>query len=206
MSEQKVLREKLIAKGVNFIDANTVYLREDTDIAEGVLVEPFVVFGDKVKIGKGCTIKAFSHIEQSIIGENCLIGPFARIRSNTIIGDNSGIGNFVEVARSTIGKNSPAWHLSFIGDSEIGDNVGIGAGMVTCNFDGVNKNKTAIEDNVFVGSQVTLVAPARLAEDSLVAAGSVVSQGVEKGALAISRAPLIQKPDGAAKYFSKKKL
>ncbi len=195
----------MIDKGVCFVDSSTVYLKEDTQIASGVVVEPFVVFGSKVTIEEGCVVKAFSHIEDAVVEKNCIIGPFARIRGSSVIKENGGIGNFVEVARSVVGKNSPAWHLSFIGDSEIGENVEIGGGLVTCNYDGLNKNKTKIEDNCFVGSNVTLIAPVKLGEDSLIAAGSVISGEVEKDALAISRSPLILKANGSSKYKQKLK-
>lgn len=205
MTSQKELRAAMIAKGVNFVDADTVYLQEDTEIGSGTSVEPFVVIGKGVKIGSNCTIKAFSHIEAATIENGCIIGPFARIRTNSVIKENGGIGNFVEVARSTIGSKTAAWHFNYIADAEIGNNVEIGGGMVTCNFDGFNKHKTIIEDDSFVGSNVTLVAPVKVGKDAIVAAGSVVSGDIEEDSLVISRAERSDKPHGASRYKSRKK-
>lgn len=204
MASQKEFRDNWAKKGVVFVDADTVYLQDDTEIGFGTSIEPFVVIGKSVKIGENCTIKAFSHIEAAVIENGCIIGPFARIRTNSVIKENGGIGNFVEVARSTVGKKTAAWHFNYIADAEIGDNVEIGGGMVTCNFDGFNKHKTIIEDDSFVGSNVTLVAPVRVGKEALVAAGSVVSGDIEKDALVIARALRVDKPNGASAYKRKK--
>ncbi len=204
MTEQKILRQRLREQGVEFIDENQVYLREDTEIGKGTIVEPFVVFGAKVKIASGCMIKAFSHLEDVEIGENCVIGPFARLRGGSRIEDGTGIGNFVEVARSQIGRKTTAWHLSFIGDSETGENVEIGGGVITCNFDGVKKNKTSLKDGSFIGSNVTLVAPVEIGTNAMVGAGSVIDTDVAADELALSRAELKHKRGGAVRYRQKK--
>lgn len=197
---QEELRQRLIEQGVKFIDANQVYLREDTEIGVGTLIEPFVVFGVKVKIGTRCVIKAFSHIEDCEIG-----GPFARLRGGSKIGNGVGIGNFVEVARSYIADRSAVWHLSFIGDTEIGKEVDIGAGTVTCNFDGFNKHKTKIEDAAFIGSNTTLIAPSHIGGNALVAAGSVINGKIEPDELVIVRAGVEHKSGGAERYRKRKK-
>ena len=204
MTEQKILRQRLREQGVEFIDENQVYLREDTEIGKGTIVEPFVVFGAKVKIASGCMIKAFSHLEDVEIGENCVIWTFARLRGGSRIEDGTGIGNFVEVARSQIGRKTTAWHLSFIGDSETGENVEIGGGVITCNFDGVKKNKTSLKDGSFIGSNVTLVAPVEIGTNAMVGAGSVIDTDVAAGELALSRAELKHKRGGAVRYRQKK--
>lgn len=201
---QQQLRQKLAATGVNFIDSATVYLCEDTEIAAGAIIEPFVVFGEKVKIAAGCRIKSFSYIENAEIGEDAVIGPFARIRGSSRIGRNAGIGNFVEVARSHIGEGSTAWHLAFIGDAELGKNVEAGAGMITCNFDGFDKHRTIIGDEAFVGSGTVLVAPAMVGKRAMIAAGTTLDEEAASDELAIGRPPLQHKPDGAARYRRRK--
>ena len=202
---QQELREKFAKSGVEFVDIDTVYFREDTKIAAGTLVEPFVVFGPKVKIGKGCTIKAFSHLEDVVVEENCIIGPFARIRGGSHIANNAGVGNFVEVVRSTIGSKTAAWHLNYIADAEIEKNVEIGGGLVISNYDGFNKHKTKIAKNSFIGANTTLISPTNVGEGAMVAAGSVVSGDIEEDALVIERSPLIKKPHGASRYMQRKK-
>lgn len=202
---QEELRQRLIEQGVKFIDATQVYLREDTEIGAGTLIEPFVVFGAKVKIGTGCVIKAFSHLEDCVVGKDGVVGPFARLRGGSIIGNGVGIGNFVEVARSYIADRSAVWHLSFIGDTEIGKEVDIGAGTVTCNFDGFNKHKTKIEDAAFIGSNTTLIAPSHIGGNALVAAGSVINGKIEPDELVIVRAGIEHKSGGAERYRKRKK-
>ena len=159
----------------------------DTKIGKDVIIEPNVFFGPNVIIKNNVHIKAFSHIEGVKILDNAVVGPFARLRPGTVIGPNSHVGNFVEIKKTHIQKNSKVNHLSYLGDSNIGENVNIGAGVITCNYDGSKKNKTTIEDNVFVGSNVSLVAPIKLSKSSLVGAGSVITQSVKKNALAVER-------------------
>ena len=184
---QKKLRIKFIKKGVKMIDAETVYLSKDTKIGKNVIIEPYVVFVLKVIIGNNVIIKSFSHLENCRIENKVDIGPYARIRPGTVLKEGSKVGNFVEIKKSVIGKKSKVNHLSYIGDSDIGKSVNIGAGTITCNYDGVKKSKTKIKDNVFVGSNSSLVAPLLIEEGSVVGASSVITKNVRKKSLALTR-------------------
>ena len=184
---QEVLRNKALKKGVNLIAPETIFLSSDTSFGKNVTIEPYVVFGPRVKVGDNSHIKSFSYIEGTKIEKNVLIGPYARLREGTILKDNSKIGNFVETKKSIINKNSKANHLSYIGDTTIGKNSNIGAGTITCNYDGVKKSKTKISDNVFIGSNSSLVAPVSIDKNSLVGAGSVITKNVKKRSLALTR-------------------
>ncbi len=185
---QKKLRNNFIKKGVKMIAPETVFFSNDTKIGKNVTIEPYVVIGKNVKIGNSVVIKSFSHLESCKIENKVEIGPYARIRPNTILKEGSKIGNFVEVKKSTIGKKSKVNHMSYIGDSEIGKSVNIGAGTITCNYDGVKKSKTKIKDNVFIGSNSSLVAPITINKQSVVGAGSVITKNVGKKSLALTRA------------------
>ena len=196
---QKKIREKFIKQGVKMIDPNTVYFSEDTKIGKNVTIDPFVVIGSKVKIKNNVKILSFSHIEGVIINENVSVGPFCRLRPGTILEKNSKIGNFVEVKKSKIKKNSKVSHLSYIGDATIGTFANIGAGTITCNYDGVKKNKTVIGDNSFVGSNSSLVAPVKIGRNSTIGAGSVITQNVKDENLALTRSAQLQ-----SKYKRKK--
>ena len=184
---QKKIRNKFIKQGVKMIDPNTVYFSKDTKIGKNVTIEPFVVIGSKVKIKNNVKILSFSHIEGVVINENVSVGPFCRLRPGTVLEKNSKIGNFVEVKKSKIKKNSKVSHLSYIGDTIIGNSANIGAGTITCNYDGVKKSKTKIKDNVFIGSNSALVAPVTIEEKSIVGAGSVITKNVKKKSLALTR-------------------
>ena len=184
---QNKLRNKFLKSGVKIIGPETIYFSEDTKIGKNVTIEPYVVFGSKVKVGNSVTIKSFSHLENCKIENNVNLGPYARIRPGTILKEGSKVGNFVEIKKSVIGKNSKVNHLSYIGDSNIGKSVNIGAGTITCNYDGVKKNKTKIKDNVFIGSNSSLVAPLTIEESSIVGAGSVITKKVRKKSLALTR-------------------
>ena len=184
---QNKLRNKFIKSGVKMLGADTIYFSKDTVIGKNVVIEPYVVFGSKVKIGNNVTIKSFSHIENCIIENKVEIGPFARIRPGTILKEGSKIGNFVEIKKSLLGKKSKVNHLSYIGDSDIGSLVNVGAGTITCNYDGIKKNKTKIKNNVFIGSNSSLVAPLLIDEGSVVGAGSVITKNVKKKSLALTR-------------------
>ena len=175
---QKKLRTLAKKAGVKFVDIETVYLSKDTKFGKNVIIEPYVVIGLNVVIGNNVIIKSFSHIEKAIIKNNIEIGPFARIRPDSTIDDNSKIGNFVEVKKSYIGKNSKINHLSYVGDTKIGKKVNLGAGTITCNYDGKKKSKTIIEDNVFVGSNTSLVAPIKIGSNSIIGAGSAITKNV----------------------------
>ena len=166
----------------------TIFFSEDTQIGKNVVIDPYVVFGQKVKIGNGVIINSFSYLENCKIENKVTIGPYARIRPGTILKTGSKIGNFVEVKKSTIGKKSKIPHLSYIGDSILESSVNIGAGTITCNYDGIKKNKTKIKKNVFIGSNSSLVAPVTINENSIVGAGSVITKNVRKKSLALTRA------------------
>ena len=187
-AKQDVLRAKAINKGINLIAPETIYLSSDTKFGKNVTIEPFVVIGSKVKIGDNSLIKSFTHIEGAKIEKNVIIGPYSRIRPGTVLKMNTKIGNFVETKKSSIDKNSKVNHLSYIGDTIIGKNTNIGAGTITCNYDGRKKYKTRISKNVFVGSNSSLVAPVKLEAGSVIGAGSVITKNVKKNSLAISRA------------------
>ena len=184
---QNKLRNKFLKAGVKMLGADTIYFSKDTRIGKDVVIEPYVVFGSKVKIGNNVTIKSFSHLENCIIENKVEIGPFARIRPGSILKEGSKIGNFVEIKKSLLGKKSKISHLSYIGDSDIGSSVNVGAGTITCNYDGTKKNKTKIKDNVFIGSNSSLVAPLLIDEGSVVGAGSVITKNVKKKSLALTR-------------------
>ena len=184
---QNRLRNKFLKSGVKMIGPKTIYFSKDTKIGKNVTIEPFVVFGLKVKIGNNVTIKSFSHLESCRVENKVDIGPYARIRPGTILKEGSKIGNFVEVKKSIIGKKTKVNHLSYIGDADIGKSVNIGAGTITCNYDGVKKSKTKIKDNVFIGSNSSLVAPLIIEEESVVGAGSVITKKVRKKSLALTR-------------------
>jgi UDP-N-acetylglucosamine diphosphorylase/glucosamine-1-phosphate N-acetyltransferase len=184
---QKKLRSKFLKLGVKMAGPETIFFSKDTKIGKNVSIEPYVVFGTKVKIGNNVIIKSFSHLESCKVENKVEIGPYARIRPNTILKEGSRIGNFVEIKKSTIGKKSKVNHLTYIGDSDIGKAVNIGAGTITCNYDGIKKSKTKIRDNVFIGSNSSLVAPLTIEQDSVVGAGSVITKNVKKKSLALTR-------------------
>ena len=184
---QKELRNKFSKLAVKMIGPETIYFSKDTKIGKNVTIEPYVVLLGKVKIGNDVTIKSFSHLENCKIENKVEIGPYARVRPGTILKDGSKIGNFVEIKKSTLGKKSKVNHLTYIGDSMIGKSVNIGAGTITCNYDGVKKSKTKIRDNVFIGSNSALVAPLTLGEGSIIGAGSVITKNVGKKSLALTR-------------------
>ena len=189
---QNKLREKFIKSGVKMIGPETIFFSKDTKIGSNVTIEPYVVIGSKVKIGNNVIIKSFSHLESCKIENKVELGPYARIRPNTILKEESKVGNFVEIKKSTLGRKSKINHLSYVGDTQIGKSVNIGAGTITCNYDGVNKNKTKIKDNVFIGSNSSLVAPITINNDSIVGAGSVITKSVKKRSLALTRSQQLE--------------
>ena len=190
--KQNKLRNNFIKKGVKMIAPETVFFSNDTKIGKNVVIEPYVVISKGVKIGNNVIISSFSHLEGVKIENNVNIGPYARIRPGALIKSGSKIGNFVEIKKSVIGKNSKVNHLSYIGDTSIGKKVNIGAGTITCNYDGVKKNKTKIKDKVFIGSNSSLVAPVVIKESSIVGAGSVITKNVRKKSLALTRSEQIE--------------
>ena len=184
---QNKLRNRFLKSGVKMLGPETIYFSKDTKIGRNVIIEPYVVIGAKVKIGNNVLIKSFSHLENCKVENRVNIGPYARIRPGSILKEGSKVGNFVEIKKSIIGKKSKVNHLSYIGDSEIGKSVNIGAGTITCNYDGVKKSKTKIRDNVFIGSNSSLVAPLKIEEGAVVGAGSVITKKVRKKSLALTR-------------------
>ena len=170
----------------------TVYFSKDTKIGKNVIIDPYVVIGEKVKIQNNVKIFSFSHLEKVKVENNVNIGPYARLRPGAILKSGSKVGNFVEVKKSIVGKDSKVNHLSYIGDTVIGSKVNVGAGTITCNYDGKKKNKTKIKNKVFIGSNSSLVAPVTINESSVIGAGSVVTKNVRKKSLALSRAPQVE--------------
>lgn len=189
---QEKLRYKFLKKGVQMIAPETVFFSKDTVIGKNVTIEPYVVILKKVRIGNNVVIKSFSHLEGVRIEDKVSIGPYSRIRPDVEIKKGSKIGNFVEVKKSIIGNNSKVSHLSYIGDTSLGKNVNIGAGTITCNYDGIKKNKTKIKDGVFIGSNTSLVAPITINKNSMVGAGSVITKNVSKKSLSISRSKQVE--------------
>jgi len=189
---QNKLRNRFTKSGVKMIGSETIFFSPDTKIGKNVTIEPYVVIGSKVKIGNNVKINSFSHLENCKIENQVDVGPYARIRPGTILKEGSRIGNFVEIKKSTIGKKSKVNHLSYIGDSKLGKSVNIGAGTITCNYDGVKKNKTKIKNNVFIGSNSSLVAPVIINENSTVGAGSVITKNVKKNSLGLTRSLQIE--------------
>ena len=189
---QNSLRVKFLKSKVHMIAPETIYFSKDTKIGKNVTIEPYVVIGSKVKIGNNVIIKSFSHLENCKIENKVEIGPYARIRPGTTLKEGSKIGNFVEIKKSTLGKKSKVNHLTYIGDTSIGKSVNVGAGTITCNYDGIKKYKTRVKDNVFIGSNSSLVAPITLAENSIVGAGSVITRNVSKKSLALTRSQQLE--------------
>jgi len=184
---QNSLRNKFSKLGVKMLGPETIFFSKDTKIGKNVTIEPYVVFGTKVKIGNNVTIKSFSHLENCKVENKVDIGPYARIRPGVVLKEGSKVGNFVEIKKSILGKKSKVNHLTYIGDTSIGKSVNVGAGTITCNYDGVKKNKTKIKDNVFIGSNSSLVAPLTIQQDSTIGAGSVITKNVNKKSLALTR-------------------
>ena len=187
LNSQNSLRNKFLKLGVKMVGPETIFFSKDTKIGKNVIIEPYVVFGSKVKIGNNVKIRSFSHLENCKVENKVDIGPFARIRPGTILKEQSKVGNFVEIKKSTVGKKSKVSHLTYIGDSLIGKSVNVGAGTITCNYDGVKKSITKIKDNVFIGSNSSLVAPLTIEENSIIGAGSVITKNVKKRSLALTR-------------------
>ena len=185
---QNKLRDKFLRSGVKMLGPETIYFSKDTKIGKNVTIEPYVVFSSKVRIGNDVIVKSFSHLENCKVENKVELGPYARIRPGTVLKQGAKVGNFVEIKKSTIEKNSKVSHLAYIGDTHIGKSVNVGAGTITCNYDGVKKSKTKIKDNVFIGSNSSLVAPLTINENSVIGAGSVITKNVRKKSLALTRA------------------
>jgi len=190
---QKIQRKKFLEKGVTLIDPQTVYFSYDTKIGRDVTIFPNVFIGPKVEIGDNVKLKSFSHIENSRISKNSETGPFVRTRNDVIIGENVKLGNFVEIKKSKIKKNVKVSHLSYVGDAEIGDNTNIGAGTITCNFDGTKKNKTKIEEDCFIGSNSSLIAPIKIKKRAIIGAGTVIDKDIPEGKTVYRKSELVRK-------------
>jgi bifunctional UDP-N-acetylglucosamine pyrophosphorylase/glucosamine-1-phosphate N-acetyltransferase len=202
---QKRLRAKALDAGVGMTAPETVFLSYDTALEADVQIGPFVVFGPGVSVKSGAQIKAFSHLEGAEVGHNALIGPHARLRPGAVIEDDVHIGNFVEVKKARIEKGAKANHLAYIGDARVGAGANIGAGTITCNYDGFDKHFTDIGAGAFIGSDTALVAPVKVADGAYVGAGSVITKDVGKDALAVTRAEQKEIPSWAAKFRARKK-
>lgn len=194
---QRRARQRALEAGVTMIDPDTVYFAYDTVLGHDVVIEPNVIFGPGVTIGEGAQILGFSHIEGAIVEKGAHIGPFARLRPGANIGQDAKVGNFCEVKKSDVGAGAKINHLSYIGDAEIGTKSNIGAGTITCNYDGVNKHLTKVGEGVFVGSNSALVAPVQIGDNAYIASGSVITENVPANALALGRARQVTKPDYA---------
>mgnify|MGYP006248392661 FL=1 len=190
---QLKLRNKFLKKGVKMIAPDTVFFSKNTKIGKNVTIEPYVVIADNVSVGDNVKILSFSHLEGVKIENNVNVGPYARLRPGTVLKSGSKIGNFVEIKKSIVGNSSKINHLSYVGDTKIGKKVNIGAGTITCNYDGIKKNNTIIDDGVFIGSNSSLVAPIKLEKKSIIGAGSVITKKVSKNSLALTRADQIEK-------------
>ena len=192
INTQSKLRSKFLRNGVKMIAPETVFFSKSTKIGKNVTIEPYVVIADNVSVGNNVRILSFSHLEGVKIENNVKIGPYARLRPGAILKTGSKVGNFVEVKKSIIGKQSKVSHLSYIGDTQLGKKVNVGAGTITCNYDGIKKNKTNIKDGVFIGSNSSLVAPITINENSVVGAGSVITKNVRKKSLALERSSQVE--------------
>jgi bifunctional UDP-N-acetylglucosamine pyrophosphorylase/glucosamine-1-phosphate N-acetyltransferase len=199
-----MLRCDAMEKGVTLVAPGTVFLSADTVIEPDVVVEPNVVFGPGVHVSTGARIRAFSHLEGCRVATGAVIGPYARLRPGAVVGEDAHVGNFVELKATTLGRGAKANHLAYLGDASVGAGSNIGAGTITCNYDGFAKHRTLIGDRVFVGSDAVLVAPVSIGDGALIAAGSVITDDVAADALALGRARQVDKPDGAARFRAAK--
>ncbi len=202
--KQNELRQKHMGAGATLLDPSSVYFAHDTKISHDVIIHPHVIFGANVVVEKNVELRSFCHIEGASIGSGSVIGPFARIRPETKIGENVRVGNFVEIKKSSLKKGAKVNHLSYIGDSEIGQESNVGAGVITCNYDGYKKFKTIIGDEVFIGSNSALIAPVKVGDGAVIGAGSVVTQDIKAGDLAVSRARQVNIVKGGKKYHQSK--
>ena len=184
---QDKLRNKAMKMGVTLKSPETVFLSSDTKFGRNVLINPYVVIGKKTIIGKNVEILPFTHIENATLKANVKVGPFSRIRPGAYLSEGSKIGNFVEIKKSKVGKNTKINHLSYVGDADIGKNVNIGAGTITCNYDGRKKNKTKILDGAFIGSNTSLIAPVKIGKYASIGAGSAISKNVKDKSLSLTR-------------------
>ena len=190
--KQEKLRNKAMKLGVTIKSPETVFLSQDTKFWKNVIINPYVVIGEKTRIGNNVEILSFTHIENATLESNVNVGPFSRIRPGSILSKGSRVGNFVEIKKSKIGKNSKINHLSYVGDANVGKNVNVGAGTITCNYDGKRKNKTRIMDGAFIGSNTALIAPIKIGKKATIGAGSSITNNVKSKSLALTRAKQIE--------------
>ena len=190
--KQEKLRNQAMKMGVTIKSPETVFLSQDTKFGKNVIINPYVVIGEKTRIGNNVEILSFTHIENATLESNVNVGPFSRIRPGSILSKGSRVGNFVEIKKSKIGKNSKINHLSYIGDANVGKNVNVGAGTITCNYDGKRKNKTRIMDEAFIGSNTALIAPIKIGKKATIGAGSSITNNVKSKSLALTRAKQIE--------------
>ena len=190
--KQEKLRNQAMKMGVTIKSPETVFLSQDTKFGKNVIINPYVVIGEKTRIGNNVEILSFTHIENATLESNVNVGPFSRIRPGSILSKGSRVGNFVEIKKSKIGKNSKINHLSYVGDANVGKNVNVGAGTITCNYDGKRKNKTRIMDGAFIGSNTALIAPIKIGKKATIGAGSSITNNVKSKSLALTRAKQIE--------------
>jgi bifunctional UDP-N-acetylglucosamine pyrophosphorylase/glucosamine-1-phosphate N-acetyltransferase len=190
---QHYLRRQAMELGATLLDPDSVHFQMDTKIGRDVTIHPHVVFGPSVAVHDGAEIRSFSHLEGATVEKNAIVGPFARLRPGSVIGEGAHVGNFVELKKTTLAKGAKANHLSYIGDAEVGEGANIGAGTITCNYDGTHKHKTVIGSGAFIGSNTALVAPVTVGEGAVVGAGSVITEDVPPAALAIARGRQVNK-------------
>ncbi len=200
---QQRLRHRAMAAGATLVAPETVFLSADTQFDRDVVVEPNVVFGPGVEVAEGARIRSFSHLEGAVVGAGAIVGPFARLRPGAVLENDVHVGNFVEIKEARLGAGAKANHLSYLGDSTIGAGANIGAGTITCNYDGVNKWRTTIGEHAFIGSNTALVAPVEVGAGAIVAAGSVVTRDVPADALTVARGQQIDKPGRAVEIRSR---
>ena len=191
-NKQEKLRNQAMKMGVTIKSPETVFLSQDTKFGKNVIINPYVVIGEKTRIGNNVEILSFTHIENATLESNVNVGPFSRIRPGTVLSKGSRVGNFVEIKKSKIGKNSKINHLSYVGDANVGKNVNVGAGTITCNYDGKRKNKTRIMDGAFIGSNTSLIAPIKIGKKAVVGAGSSLTNNVKNKSLALTRSKQIE--------------
>ena len=197
---QTRLRARAMAEGATLIDPTTVWFSVDTEVGRDVVIEPNVIFGPGVSLGDGCRVRAFSHLEGARVESGAVVGPFARLRPGAVIGAQARVGNFVEIKNATLGAGAKANHLTYLGDAEVGAGANIGAGTITCNYDGYDKHRTLIGAGAFIGSNTALVAPVKIGDNAIVGAGSTITRDVGEDALGASRAGQANREGWAAKF------
>ena len=201
---QERLRTKMLNNGVTLVSPETTFLSHDTVIGRDTIIHPNVVIGKNVDIGESVEIKSFSHLEGAIVSDEVVIGPYARLRPGTEIEKRAKVGNFVEIKKAKIGEGTKVNHLSYVGDADVGQEVNIGAGTITCNFDGIKKHLTVIGDGAFIGSNTSLIAPVEVGKNAIIGAGSTITMSVDDNAISVVRGELKEIPNGATRFRTKR--